>query len=581
MAVNQGDPVTLSFSTVIEGKTYRTDVTVRTAPAAQEAPAEPPAPAPAPAPAPGTLSAVITLGRKSYTAAESAAKDLGDFSSPIGGIVQRCLRADIPELNMTVFFRPDRDGRRDEVVFELGRLFVDQAAVPAALGAYTAQVYRGSQLLARVDVPAHYWHSRWRWQSAPRPVVGDARALISSGLLPPLSQAAPAVPYAASYKAVPYEVMGLAGVTPYMPQTGERPDIGLVTAYQADYICTGSGQALAVTLAQGEASGTVPWHQRDEVTGAPIDFAVHTKASWYSDSRAGAPWIKGSPGASATPDNAHTPALAYVPYVLTGDPYMLEELQFMANNTWGSEPMGYRPNVGQSRAFAWSMRTIGQAARVTPASVPSWLLPQAYWKGMLDRHRAHVEANYVGGAGPLLSVFRSTCPIDNSRGGGRRPRRDVDRRLAGGVHRGRGRVARQDGARRVAQGLRLEGRVDDRPLQRDRRLAEGRPRGVPDHPAPRPHRPDGGELGRGVGGHPEDHPGLRRGRPLRPEVLRHRHDLPRLLARGPGHGRGPGHAGRGRGPLVGHQGAGGQGLEDGPQVAPGGRDLRKTEGALL
>jgi len=415
MAVNQGDPVTLSFSTVIEGKTYRTDVTVRTAPAAQEAPAEPPAPAPAPAPAPGTLSAVITLGRKSYTAAESAAKDLGDFSSPIGGIVQRCLRADIPELNMTVFFRPDRDGRRDEVVFELGRLFVDQAAVPAALGAYTAQVYRGSQLLARVDVPAHYWHSRWRWQSAPRPVVGDARALISSGLLPPLSQAAPAVPYAASYKAVPYEVMGLAGVTPYMPQTGERPDIGLVTAYQADYICTGSGQALAVTLAQGEASGTVPWHQRDEVTGAPIDFAVHTKASWYSDSRAGAPWIKGSPGASATPDNAHTPALAYVPYVLTGDPYMLEELQFMANNTWGSEPMGYRPNVGQSRAFAWSMRTIGQAARVTPASVPSWLLPQAYWKGMLDRHRAHVEANYVGGAGPLLSVFRSTCPIDNSR----------------------------------------------------------------------------------------------------------------------------------------------------------------------
>jgi hypothetical protein len=128
------------------------------------------------------LRAVVTIGTASYEYRQENGKDLGDFVSTIGNFTQGCIRVDVQGFPLTVFFRPDRNSTRAEVVFELGRLW---SGTPANLGAYTVAIYRGATLLATVSVPAHYWFSRWRWQSAPRPVVADVAALISQGLLPP------------------------------------------------------------------------------------------------------------------------------------------------------------------------------------------------------------------------------------------------------------------------------------------------------------------------------------------------------------------------------------------------------------
>ncbi|MHB1204530.1 MAG: hypothetical protein ACYCZX_03105, partial [Rhodospirillaceae bacterium] len=172
------------------------------------------------------LSARVTLGGTIYEYREDAGVDLGDFVSGIGGFTQRCVRCDVAGLPLSVFFRPDRTSSRVEVVFELGRVFSPTAV---NLGTYTVEISRGDQVLATVSVPQHYWFARWRWQSAPRPVVGNVDALMSRNLLPPYAHPTstlslpPPVPY------TPYTVMGLAGVTAYMPQTGERPDIGLLT----------------------------------------------------------------------------------------------------------------------------------------------------------------------------------------------------------------------------------------------------------------------------------------------------------------------------------------------------------------
>lgn len=420
----------------------------------------------------GTLRAVVTINGVATEYRQEDGTDLGDFVSAIGGFTQRCIRVDAAGSPLSVFFRPDRSSDRVEVVFELGRMW---SGTPAHLGAYAAAIYRGSQLLATVTVPQHYWNARWRWQSAPRPVVADVADLIQRNLLPPYDRssvapppvALPAHPFqipagsaassgawldldvltqigggdfsrvsalvitalmnapvqasssaqATATPAIPaaavYSVMGLAGLNAYMPQTGERPDIGLITEPQAQYVCTAAQNALDTLRAQGEAGGTMPWHYRDERTGAPIDFRTYPNACWYPDRESGAPYFKPL-SCPVTLDGAHMPGIVYLPYLLTGDPYHLEDLQFQANWNWGWYNPTYRPSIPQARQFAWNLRTLAQVTKVTPATVPSWLLPQAHWTNMLNLWQQWFEGNLVNGARAEKAVFRCCTPIDSS-----------------------------------------------------------------------------------------------------------------------------------------------------------------------
>ena len=468
------------------------------------------------------LRAVITMNGQTYDYREEQGADLGDFVSGFANFTQRCVRATVSGSPITVFFRPDRTSDRTEVVFELGKLF---SGTPANLDAYSVVISRGADTLATIEVPTHYWFSRWRWQSAARPVVTSPSNLIAWDLLPPLARTAatgaiaqllssatnvgktasasaaatvtatnvaattatnvaaatpssntssstvpmtgaiaaaiaagkgyytmdssgsmtyhppgetaagvtptpsatattPAATTAPSAVSTPsagsgqvYTLMSLAGVTAYMPQTGERDDIGLVTAPQGKFLVTDDPASLQTLLAQAEAAGTAPWHMRDENTGAPINFNTYPKASWYPDGNVGSPQI-GRTTNPVTVDSAHMPALAYVPYVLTGDPYFLEELQFQATWDWGALPPSYRPSIPQARQFAWSLRNLSQAARITPAQVPSWLLPGAYWANQLEVVREFFEANYVNGTRAEKSIFRTCTPVDSSNDNG-------------------------------------------------------------------------------------------------------------------------------------------------------------------
>ena len=327
------------------------------------------------------LSAEIEIDGRTFRYQEANALDLGDYTDPLGRFVQTCKRATDPGLPMGVMFRRDRGSDRAEVIFELGLCWSGE---PAHLGRYRARILRGSTEVAVVDVPKHYWFSRWRWQSALRPVRVTTVSQMQQGLLPPYDARAHT---ARSIEVRPqsYEPMGLAGVTGYFGTTGDRDDIGPVTEAQGEYLCTGRPAALSTLMAQGEAAGTVPWIMRDEKTGGPVDVLAYPKVSSYS-AKGGTPYIATVEG-PVYPNSAHQPALAYVPFLLTGDPYHLKSLQFQA--TWNivSQPWPYRYRVGQVRAHAWSLRTLGQAAAVTPSSVPKWLLPRAHWKQLLDMQR--------------------------------------------------------------------------------------------------------------------------------------------------------------------------------------------------
>ncbi len=380
------------------------------------------------------LRATIKLNGREYVFAAAQGENLGDFTSEIGRFTQGCIRATHPDLPMTVFFRPDRASDRVEVVFELGKPL---ARAPDNLGAYTAVVANGAETLATVDVPQHFWFSRWRWQSAPRPVVGNVDDLLARHLLPPYAHegaenksaksvakglpaagAATAKGAALGFGKAPtgkstrvegasYVIMGMAGLQPKMGTTGERIDIGLQTETQARFICTGDTEALAQVRAQAEAGGTCPWHIRDECTGAPVDLDANPRMSWYDEPRGGPdPFVRRTE-ADVKLDTAHVPALAYLPYLLTGDPYHLEDVQFAANWPRGWHPPASRFAVDQTRAFAWGTRDLACAAKVTPATVPRWLLPQSYFQKSLSAWQRHMTDHFVKDPDPIHAVFRA------------------------------------------------------------------------------------------------------------------------------------------------------------------------------
>lgn len=355
------------------------------------------------------LRAIVTLDGQPFIYDETDGKDLGVFTSDLGGFAQQCVKVTHESCPLSLFFRPDRGGNRLEVVFEHG----DVSGAPRNLDRYKVEIFSGTTALAAIDVPKHFWFGRWRWQSAPRPIVGDVKSLIAKGALPPYAPSKDV----GSPALAPYTLMGLAGVTAYMGTTGERPDIGLLTEPQAHYACTGSRAALAIVRAQAEAASTLPWHIRDKKTGAPIDLDAFPKMSWYPDRLTGALQVPlANTGISI--DSAHQPALAYLPYLLTGDPYHLEDLQFAANFNRGTLPPEYRLSIPQTRAFAWSMRTLAQAATVTPSTTPRWILPRSYWQKDLARTRAWFDTNYIKSRDPVRAVFQATDNPSTNRADG-------------------------------------------------------------------------------------------------------------------------------------------------------------------
>lgn len=193
---------------------------------------EPAAIEPMPSIDPGTgpLTAIIAYQGNTYRYEEQAGTDLGDYVDPQKRFVQSCRRTTNDQLPLTVFFRPDRDTHRAEVVFELGRL--RPKSPPANLDEYLVTILRGDKTVLAGKVPYHYWFSRWRWQSTPRPITAKVSDMIAKGLLPPYDGRA-TNGTARPTPRFSYQIMGLAGICPVMPMTGERNDIGPVTETQA------------------------------------------------------------------------------------------------------------------------------------------------------------------------------------------------------------------------------------------------------------------------------------------------------------------------------------------------------------
>lgn len=174
--------------------------------------------------------------------------------------------------------------------------------------------------------------------------------------------------------------MKIGPVNPAMPATGGRPDIAPLPGWAVCYLLSHDKRAYNVMMAAADGSGSWPIHYRDENTGYPVRLEQYTNFSTHMN--IGGPPLPTPRTIDALskvpygPDTAHQPSLAFLPYLLTGDYFYLEELQFWAAwNPAGTDPANHGRGLGlvkwqQLRGQAWSLRTLGHAAYITPDAHP-------------------------------------------------------------------------------------------------------------------------------------------------------------------------------------------------------------------
>jgi hypothetical protein len=295
---------------------------------------------------------------------------------------------------------------------------------------YDAEVSVGGKTVYTKAGLTHLHHARWRklswWGAAPSlNVRHNSEYLIRTLALPNYDRSVVIDPASlaalqSQWSGPRTEPMGVGLAMPAMPTTGGRPDIGLLPSWAAMYLLSMDPRAQQATLGTADLAGSWSIHYRDKRTGRPVsllDYPFMTILGRPSDTRNPATGkfeafpSCAAPGACDTPykhDIPHQPSFAYLPYLVTGDYYHLEELQFWAMYDVFSSNPGYRQHAKgllqaeQVRGQAWALRTLGEAAYITPDDHPL----KKHFVQLLDSNLDWYNATYTGNrSGNALGVL--------------------------------------------------------------------------------------------------------------------------------------------------------------------------------
>jgi len=168
------------------------------------------------------------------------------------------------------------------------------------------------------------------------------------------------------------------GVHMSMGDPGGRPDIGYTTGPNTHWLLSQDAAAAAYALGQAKVAGYVPWNFYDMANSTVLNTDNYPKV--WTDGRGGtgSPGDRNSTGLTQQvpnigwgPDTAHQPDLSFIPYILTGERWMYDNIMTQASHsihsTWPAQRGGDSALVvqnNQMRASAWSMRQIDNAAWV-------------------------------------------------------------------------------------------------------------------------------------------------------------------------------------------------------------------------
>lgn len=210
--------------------------------------------------------------------------------------------------------------------------------------------------------------------------------------------------------------MTIGPLVAYMGTTGGRGDIGPLPTWSVMWLLSMDKRARKAMMAAADGSGSWSIHYRDEKTGYPVrtDSDANKNITTHWNLREYGPlpvprYVGGDGSLGDTPfteDTAHQPSLAYLPYLVTGDYFYLEELQFWASSNQLGTAATNHAGQGlvhwqQVRGQAWSLRTLGHAAYITPDDHPL----KAYFEKQVENNIAFYYETYVVGNPNKLGVY--------------------------------------------------------------------------------------------------------------------------------------------------------------------------------
>ncbi|MBI3900080.1 MAG: hypothetical protein HY308_17565 [Gammaproteobacteria bacterium] len=190
-----------------------------------------------------------------------------------------------------------------------------------------------------------------------------------------------------------------------MPGVGGREDLGILPAWSAAYVISMDPRARQAVLAVGTSASSFPIHFRDKNTDRPISLTTYPDLTIYGnsgDTKHPFPACSGdctNPTPALQPDTPHQPSMAYLPYLITGDHFYLEELEFWADwNIFAYNPAYRHYALGildhdEVRGKAWNLRTLGQVSFIAPDSDSF----KNYFATMLANNLDWFPLNQAGG----------------------------------------------------------------------------------------------------------------------------------------------------------------------------------------
>lgn len=191
-----------------------------------------------------------------------------------------------------------------------------------------------------------------------------------------------------------------------MANAGFNKHIGILPMWAATFVASGDVRPWRSTIANGLAAGAWPIHYRDESSNEPLEFGDYPNICVKPgvgdpEPPAGSGGVNTNEALPADPDIAHQPSLAFVPWLMTGRWYFLDEQMFWASwNHMMITPSAEKRNGAdgvlisdQPRACGWVLRTHAQVLASLPADHPCLDDYQHVWESNMTRY----EARYVTG----------------------------------------------------------------------------------------------------------------------------------------------------------------------------------------
>ncbi|HXH23910.1 MAG TPA: hypothetical protein VNI78_01600 [Vicinamibacterales bacterium] len=282
---------------------------------------------------------------------------------------------------------------------------------------YEVEITLNGAVAFRKSGVSHAYLTRWR-KTFPSTglreaeVTPDVAPFIAAGLVP---QFAPTVDNAKppDVDGPRYDILTWGDMSPYMPAPGGRPEIGFYPYWTAQYLVHRTQAQREYMLKHADLSGSWSGHIT-EADGRTL-VSLDRYPDYWLDPRS-----IGRPNGPATLDgttelieNAHMPSLTYVPYLITGDRYYLDQTKLWANfamlATWPGDPTFPRTGLGvlthnQIRGIAWGLRALGEAATAAPDTDPDKAYFTARVHANLEALDAYSRSN-AAAFGPLELVF--------------------------------------------------------------------------------------------------------------------------------------------------------------------------------